>query len=894
MIKGSRNRPFQGKIGYIILLLIFALFSNHRALIAKSPALITEGYQKLEFREPHPQVYFVDESWFESDAEDIPEDGIPARFGTPTGNEVTLSSRIVLHSRHQIDAALLLRQHYLQVSRQISPSLIIFDAINPIRAIKIAQELAQSPDILACYPIMRRHFQRHSTFASAPNDTYIQQAWHVENRNSGGIRLGIDLNLRTAWAITEGKNVTVALSDNGIDLNHPDLLSRAAIGPHFNFGNNQPSGGFINSDAHGTAVAGLIAAEGGNKTGVIGVAPEADLSSLVVFDMNRRGHERIVSDDALMDMFEFEINQIDIQNHSWGSVAEQQSGIDALSEQGIHKAITEGRGGKGVVMVRAGGNEREFQQNANDDGFTGDPRAIAVGGIRFDGNVASYSTPGACLLVSAPTGDDNFPGVATTDHVGGEGYVTRGRGDIADYLLGDAGFSGTSASAPIIAGVAALILSQNSDLSYRDVQQILIHSAQQPRNTDPDIAENSAGLNFSHNTGYGIPDAGFAVQLAQRWKPRPDAIEIVETRRPNRSIPDGGLELMISGRNTPSVLKLIPAQPSFGVFADDPTGPLPIVFISDSGLAISRKMAGQAALIKRGSDTIQNSIEKVADAGAKVAVIFNNPDQSEFPDFAGTEFSSIPAIGISELDGAALVTYLDAQPEAKAEITLTPASVDFDVTETLLTEHVGVQINTTHSYRGDLRITLLSPNGTRSILQARNNDRSRGPRGWTYWSTKHFFESSAGTWKLVITDQEREDLGSITSASLIIKGVPILDIDRDGLDDQWERKSFGTINFGPKADPDGDGFNNAREQILETNPTKSDRPLRIELSKWNSENIRLSWPAQSDLEYDLFQRSQIPAPAQLIRTIEGHFPESEIILPIQQNGNELYHIKQRR
>ena len=351
---------------------------------------------------------------------------------------------------------------------------------------------------------------------------------------------------------------------------------------------------------------------------------------------------------------------------------------------------------------------------------------------------------------------------------------------------------------------------------------------------------------------------------------------------------------MISGRNTPSVLRLIPAHPSLGVFADDPTGPLPIAFIGEATQPITRDLSGQAALIRRGGSPFAEKIEKAAAAGAEIAVIYNNLDQSEIPGLGGTEFSSIPAIGISQEDGEALTDYIDAQPAATAEIVLTPATVEFDITETLLTEHVGVQINTTHTYRGDLRITLLSPNGTRSVLQALNNDQTRGPRGWTYWSTKHFFESSAGTWKLVITDQERTDIGSITSASLIIKGVPILDIDHDGLDDQWERRSFGTINFGPKADPDGDGFNNAREQVFQTNPSKSDRPLEIELAQWDSKNLRLSWPAQPGTQYDLFQRSQIRGSAQLLSTIDGQFPEATIILPIQSQGNTFYRIKERR
>ena len=188
-------------------------------------------------------------------------------------------------------------------------------------------------------------------------------------------------------------------------------------------------------------------------------------------------------------------------------------------------------------MVRAGGNERESLHNVNDNGFANDPRSIAVGTVRFDGSSASYSTRGACLLVSAPSGDTDFPGLATTDRHGISGYVWNGRADLADYLIGEDGFDGTSGSVPLIAGIAALTLSANPSLSYRDVQQILIHSSFQPENSDSDVEANGAGFSFSHNTGYGVPDAGFAVELARIWKNRPETVEVSKTKRPNQPIP---------------------------------------------------------------------------------------------------------------------------------------------------------------------------------------------------------------------------------------------------------------------------------------------------------------------------------------------------------------------
>ncbi len=719
-------------------------------------------------------------------------------------------------------------------------------------------------------------------------------AWHVDNRDAMGRAAGVDLKLRAAWSLTEGAGITVAFSDNGMDIEHPDLASRASKGPHFNFGDNLASGNFINSDAHGTAVAGLIAAEGDNEIGVIGVAPKANLSSLVVFDINRRGREGIVPDDALMDMFEFEIETIDIQNHSWGSVAEQLSGIDALSDRGIEEAVSKGRDGRGIVMFRAGGNEREFLSNANDDGFSSDPRVILVGATRFDGNYTSYSTPGACLLISAPSGDTLFPGVATTDHAGADGYVSRGRADIEDYLLGDAGFAGTSASSPIAAGIGALMLSRNPRLSYRDVQQILIHASSQRGALDPDVRENGAGFYFSHNTGYGLPDAAYAVELAAEWKERPEFTEIVETTRPNRRIPDSGYFLEILGRDVPSALRHISVRPGQGVFAENGTQAVPLVFEGEAMEPISTDLTGRAALIRRGNNTFREKASHASDAGAEFVIIYNHQDQTELPSLGGTDINSIPVVGLSQNDGEALLDYLGAHAQTEARLVVDSAVVQFEVDSTLITEHVGLQINTTHTYRGDLRITLTSPSGTTSILQAYNLDFSQGPRGWTYWSTQHFFESSAGTWKLAVTDQAQDDTGSITSASLILRGVPILDIDRDGLDDNWERRSFGTLTFGPKADPDEDGLNNAREQILSRDPSGSDRPLRLDVSSWDPDHVRMSWPAQNGKQYDLFRYSGSNGVGEFVETIDGMFPESEVVVPSSDSSHRFFKVEQKR
>src|SRR5690606_12359166 len=106
------------------------------------------------------------------------------------------------------------------------------------------------------------------------------------------------------------------------------------------------------------------------------------------------------------------------------------------------------------------------------------------------------------LLVSAPGGEFGFPTVFTTDRQGELGYNTNPDGD---YTLNGGNFAGTSVAAPQIAGVAALLLSANTNLTYRDVQQILIQSARHTDLSDPDLTTNGAGFVVSHNVGFGIP-----------------------------------------------------------------------------------------------------------------------------------------------------------------------------------------------------------------------------------------------------------------------------------------------------------------------------------------------------------------------------------------------------
>ena len=627
--------------------------------------------------------------------------------------------------------------------------------------------------------------------------------------------------------------------------------------------------------AHGTEVAGLAAAEINNNRGLVGVAPKAGLASIVIFETNRIR----VADDRMMDAYQYLSNSITIQNHSWGAVGLRQQRLTLLEDIGISNAVTFGRLGKGVVMVRSAGNDRALGASADDDSYPSDPRVITVGAIRRDGRVTSYSEPGACVLVAAPSGDTGFPSLFTSDISGTLGVNQISFfNDLADYAYNIFGFSGTSAAAPLVSGMGALLISANTTLTYRDVQQILIQSSQQVDFADPDISQNGAGFRVSHNAGYGIPDAGVAVRFAKQWINRPAPTNVVLTlTNLNTPIPDSGLRVGITGENLPINLSSIIAVPSLGPHVETATLTLPLVDVGFATNPINQNLSNKAAFIQRGTNSFAEKIDFAVAAGASFVVIFNDSTTNTPFVLGATDFTTIPAVLIPQAEGQAIRDRLVTNAALSAQISLNPATIAFNVTNTLLCEHVGVRISAAHPSRGDLRITLTSPQGTRSVLQRLNSDTNTGPADWTFWTTHHFYESSAGTWTVSVADEFDGDAGAVTSVELKVTGVAISDSDHDGLDDAWETTSLGSLAYGPKDDPDKDGYNNAREQILQTDPLIP-VAFKVDFSKWSNVMGRLSWAASTNYNYEVWGGTNV-ASLTLLTNIPGKFPEVEWLFP---------------
>lgn len=842
----------------------FAVSQSHAA---------ASGAERFEFKDPVRRTYRLVDST--PRLLSVPRQDQWLKVVRDNGPELPfwIGSRVVLQLKPGVKPGTVLKGSSLKVGTKVAPGMFLLQAAGPREAATEAQRLSSLPDVVACEPEMRRPIRLFNSYAPVPNDPYFSQQWHLEYRGSDGTRLGPDLNVRAAWPHATGAGVPIAVVDEGVDMTHPDLADAVAGMPHFNFYNSNTFAGPISPAAgHGTAVAGLAAARGNNGIGVSGVAPDARVASWVIFDLDSMP----ITDFQLHDMFQYESNAVPVQNHSWGFSYFTQEAPGPLTEAGISNAITFGRDGKGVVMVRSAGNDRQALVNANDDGYANDPRVITVGAVRQDGRVTSYSDPGACLLLAAPSGDatEGFPQVLTTDIPGGSGYIK---------LAGDSNyayFSGTSASTPLVSGVAALLLEVNPNLTYRDVQQILINSARQSDPGDPLTVTNQAGYRVNPNTGFGVPDAGRAVRLAQIWPNRPAMTNVVYVDDVTNQIPNQGLRLETFGTDVPLQLASIVATPGFGRHPEALTPFMSVVDVGGATGAINQDVTGKAALIRMGTNSFLEKINNAADAGALLAVIANYETNNNYLFMSNTYRARIPAVFINGDDGLALRAYVATNMTAQVRSILFSAAYTNYVTEPLLLEHVGVRIKTDHTHRGDLRVTVTSPAGTRSVLQLVNSDFSSGPADWTYWSTQFFYESSQGVWTIHVSDELNQSyFGSCLYAELILQGVLIKDQDHDGLDDDWEIAHFQNLAARPDEDADDDGESNMAEYIEGTDPLTPLVPFHADITQWSPDYVRVSWPANLNRNYQVLGSTNVTAPFTVLTNLPGAFDTGEWFAP---------------
>lgn len=335
------------------------------------------------------------------------------------------------------------------------------------QTVAIAEELHGSHAALWAHP----DFIYQHALNLTPGDPYFDNQWHHKVIGSTG-----------AWDINDGSpDVMIAIVDSGTDMTHPDLESHLVSPRDTLDRDSDPTPN--NTDAHGTATAGLAAAVIDNSIGVAGVCGRCSIIPVRI--MSEQGYGRYSADS---DAFYWAADHgAQIISNSWGPAVS--TTVPYNLDQAIRHVADTSRDGKGILVLFAAGNDS--RQNAAYE-LPSHPLVLGIGATSYWDRRENYSNYGNELDLSAPAGS------VTTDIQGNSGY---GRGDYMSM------FGGTSAATPVAAGVAGLVFSVNPELTRGQVQSILTQTADK-------IGDVTYTNDIHPYYGHGRINALRAVQLA--------------------------------------------------------------------------------------------------------------------------------------------------------------------------------------------------------------------------------------------------------------------------------------------------------------------------------------------------------------------------------------------
>jgi len=291
--------------------------------------------------------------------------------------------------------------------------------------------------------------------SSWKDEPYYKYMWHINSQNSILNTLGYnisenaDINLSNILDITQGENIKVAIIDGSFDVEHEDLKENI-ISTYNIDANTFDVTNHSTSPSHGNSCAGLIASPINNK-GIIGIAPKAKLILI----------KQTYNNDAdTIKAFEYAKNQgAKVVSCSWGT----EDVSDAVAEE--IKSLYDAN----ITVVFAAGNDNKSldEDDINDESEL--PWVIGVGSSNELNEVSFYSNYGSNIDLYAPGGNIDYMGVLTIDDSNDKGDTNQKNLVTNNYTF----VEGTSFSAPIVAGVVALMYSVNPNLTVDNILEIL-------------------------------------------------------------------------------------------------------------------------------------------------------------------------------------------------------------------------------------------------------------------------------------------------------------------------------------------------------------------------------------------------------------------------------------
>lgn|GEM_PF-2087969 len=453
-----------------------------------------------------------------------------------TDEEIVIDNRILLTLRYEDPAALesIIQEYQLQPEGRLGDAHVLrVTSASGMNPLKVANLIAQRDDVLSCQPQVLIPMQLHE---GSLTDRYrlFRQQWYLSSELSVSrdVHPNAGIQAPEAWQITPGDpSIVIAVIDDGFDLDHPAFRGKAihpaardfAVAPFDNDPRTGPD------DYHGTCVASVAVGSAAGDA-MLGVAPGCTFLPI------RIGFGPLAPPIDMLEVFRYVSRFADVVNCSFGTPPSSIDRFPAAFRQEITALTrTGGRRGKGLVMVFSAANDDaptflSAAENVNGVSFTQGrqlvripagrpvfsgypmtPGVIVVGAMSSLRRKSGYSCWGPHITVTAPSNNMHY--ITSFVPVGTPGrdrFVAnyRGLGQIAATNRPDHGapfspladdpatpdlrenyytrnFGGTSGAAPVVSGVAALVLSANPALKAAEVRQILMATADQ--NLDPTL-----------------------------------------------------------------------------------------------------------------------------------------------------------------------------------------------------------------------------------------------------------------------------------------------------------------------------------------------------------------------------------------------------------------------
>ena len=671
--------------------------------------------------------------------------------------------------------------------------------------------------------------QRMNTYdVEVPNDPKYVHQWHLHTDfNNPDYDSRSSTRCEDAWNLLDAygsEEVVVAVSDDGCKLDHTDfnspdkfvswgyirgqrLITRFDI-------DADPDEMYKYGSNHGTSCCGVIAGEV-DASLTVGAAPDC---RLLPIQWESSGPSLYISDSKLLTVLNYIADKADVMSNSWGS---SPSSVWALPVINRIKALTKtgGRRGTGIVFLWAAGNEnclidhhadqdvpyshgwqqrpdgswnwvgvktaRAFQHN-----LTNIPGVMHIAALASTAKRSHYSNYGSGISLSAPSNNVHeyhrmtVKGLGITTTTGEAGGVTKS-------------FGGTSSATPLVAGIAALTISANPNLSALEVIEILKQTASKdlditgypktpPASYDPDTSWDvspiapfdsgdfqdigSADGSWSPWFGHGRVDAAEAVAEAQRRDPR-GKLKFEGSSSPDRSIPD---------KNIQGIKDKIDCNETFIIQSIKVHLDITHTYIGDLVVSLISP-TGKSVKLHDRSGGSANDIHSDYNSSSMPQLVHFLGEQTEgewtlhVQDLAAQDRGRLQNWSLEITGQEERAIYVEEDPGL-----IIPDNVanglerSLNVSENGQLQEIEIEVDITHTYIGDLRIALVAPNGTRVALHDRTGSSADNIiKTYTMTNTSILQtlqgEEINGIWKLKVSDHSGADQGKLNHWALKIR-----------------------------------------------------------------------------------------------------------------------------